>query len=638
MTIHLKCFHTLYFLAKQEIPTDKFLPFIDHMENIGLDKLRHFNHRSTPSVREMLRVIGETVGKVKLTEIQKCTSFGILVDEVTDISVIVFAKYVTDSGNPSTVFVACQALMDGANALAIVAKIEKALEEAGLDIKCVTTFVSDGASVMIGKTNGVAVKLREKYNQCLISIHCICHRLALACVDTSKDVSLASIKDVEDLLYTLWRALSNSPKRTAVFIKVQLEMKALSLSAKAQGVLSKRIRRACRTRWLSIDQGVASCLDNYAVALHTLESLQDSDALAMGLLKKMKSVLFLGTLYILSAVLPILSELSRVFQTGALNFSHIDSSVQRTLGKLAMIEDPVSLLEKDLTGRFIMLDLTLVNANKQILKDRFRKYIESLKKNISKRFDNCNILENFYVLNPLTIPDPKWPEFQQHGRREIGNLADHFYPNKADQKEELLNEWGAFKFILHKMKGKVNDEQKIAKCTPLERAMILFFQHKNEFQYFYPHMLHLIEIILSAPVTNAWPERGASAIKRIKTRFRSRIQQDLLNALLHISMNGPPVGSSDAESLISKALQAWNDKKNRRKMSKAPSSIAARSSASRTQDACCQTDHAEVVAHVDVLTDDIVREEVRDAQTMFNLHFSGDLSSDSEYDLCDSDD
>ena len=98
-------------------------------------------------------------------EVQKCPSFGILVDEVTDISVIgqliVFAKYVTDSGNPSTVFVACQVLMDGANALAIVAKIAKALEEAGLGIKCVTTFVSDGASVMIGKTDDVAVKLSD---------------------------------------------------------------------------------------------------------------------------------------------------------------------------------------------------------------------------------------------------------------------------------------------------------------------------------------------------------------------------------------------------------------------------------------------------------------------------------------------
>ena len=50
-----------------------------------------------------------------------------------------------------------------------------------------------------------------------------------------------------------------------------------------------------------------------------------------------------------------------------------------------------------------------------------------------------------------------------------------------------------------------------------------------------------------------------------------------------------------------------------------------------------QADHAEVVTHVDVLTDDIVREEVHNAQKVFNLHFSGDLSSKSEYDLYDSD-
>ncbi|WAR15744.1 hypothetical protein MAR_005849 [Mya arenaria] len=44
--------------------------------------------------------------------------------------------------------------------------------------------------------------------------------------------------------------------------------------------------------------------------------------------------------------------------------------------------------------------------------------------------------------------------------------------------------------------------------------------------YFYPILSDLAEIILSLPVSNAWPERGASAVKRIKTRLRTSVENE----------------------------------------------------------------------------------------------------------------
>lgn len=66
---------------------------------------------------------------------------------------------------------------------------------------------------------------------------------------------------------------------------------------------------------------------------------------------------------------------------------------------------------------------------------------------------------------------------------------------------------------------------------------------KTEFGYFFPKLVDFAEISMSAPVINAWPEHGASALKRLKTRFRSRLNSDLLNALIQINLNGPPVRS-----------------------------------------------------------------------------------------------
>ena len=44
------------------------------------------------------------------------------------------------------------------------------------------------------------------------------------------------------------------------------------------------------------------------------------------------------------------------------------------------------------------------------------------------------------------------------------------------------------------------------------------------------------KVALVTPVTNTQPQRGASAVKRVKTRFRSPMKDDLLNSLLMITI------------------------------------------------------------------------------------------------------
>ena len=48
------------------------------------------------------------------------------------------------------------------------------------------------------------------------------------------------------------------------------------------------------------------------------------------------------------------------------------------------------------------------------------------------------------------------------------------------------------------------------------------------------------------PVKSVWPEGGERTDKRIKSPARSRMKKDLLNALLRMSMNGPPVHCTKA--------------------------------------------------------------------------------------------
>ncbi len=68
---------------------------------------------------------------------------------------------------------------------------------------------------------------------------------------------------------------------------------------------------------------------------------------------------------------------------------------------------------------------------------------------------------------------------------------------------------------------------------------------KTSYGAVYPLLTNIAEICLAMPVSNAWPERGASAVKRVKTRLRSRMKVDLMQAALQISINGPDMGSEE---------------------------------------------------------------------------------------------
>ena len=73
------------------------------------------------------------------------------------------------------------------------------------------------------------------------------------------------------------------------------------------------MKKARKTRWLSLDASVQAVFEKYIPIVQTLSKLE-ADATACGMLKNMNSVVFVGLIYILHFVLPILAKVSRLFQ------------------------------------------------------------------------------------------------------------------------------------------------------------------------------------------------------------------------------------------------------------------------------------------------------------------------------------
>lgn len=84
------------------------------------------------------------------------------------------------------------------------------LNECRVSVNQLLGFCSDGASVMTGKRNRVAAKLKE-LNISVASVQCICHKLSLACCGTNKETEY--IKEMETWLIQTWKFFDNSPKR-----------------------------------------------------------------------------------------------------------------------------------------------------------------------------------------------------------------------------------------------------------------------------------------------------------------------------------------------------------------------------------------------------------------------------------------
>lgn len=111
-------------------------------------------------------------------------------------------------------------------------------------------------------------------------------------------------------------------------------------------------------------------------------------------------------------------------------------------------------------------------------------------------------------------------------------------------------EWSQLKYNIHDWKLKIpkavkegSKENSEQLPTPTERCLLRILQMQCAFGSLYPYFSRIGETVLSLPVSNAWPERGASKIKLIKTRLRNQMKNDILNSLLNISINGPELFS-----------------------------------------------------------------------------------------------
>ena len=130
--------------------------------------------------------------------------------------------------------------------------------------------------------------------------------------------------------------------------------------------------------------------------------------------------------------------------------------------------------------------------------------------------------------------------------------------------EQLQTEWKLLKYDL--LAWKLPQSVKDGKLSSAEWVMQQLVKQRFTYQAHFPLMTTAVEALLVIPVSNAWPERGAPKVKLIKNRLRSLLKGDMLNSLLHISLNGPRVTSDDGKQVIKESVVSWLAEKNCKKL------------------------------------------------------------------------
>ena len=582
-----------YNLAKRELPKEKFTHILDLLEMAGKDLKRDstVNYTSNYSITEFQASCAQIILEDKLSALTDSPVYSIIIDESTDIGnrkrLLIYAQYLSQQQTEMCLLNNIGITECKASADVILSKITEELKQKGIKMSSLVGIGTDGASVMTGCRNGVVKQLREKCPS-LIGVHCAAHRCALAASQATKDIS--EMEWYSRTVTNVFRFFSNSALRENKLREIQTLLQQPQL--KYVDVHS--------VRWLSMESAVCILYRTYAALYNTLSDIgSNGDVVAKSLFNDISQFKFIALTHLLMDILPFLGRLSKVFQSDSLDFSKIAPMVESTCKSLrdliecegVFVDKLNEFVEKSENNSEVLYKRPLSESSKKTVMDNkmqnvqfdgfedgeniersdsdsacvvtlkyyeqqkqmipcvSEKYINSIVQNLENRFQEKHLISAMEVLVPVNIS--KQTALPSYGTDEETSLADNFSAQLNIDTNECLSEYIHYKRLV---KGSYQDK------SVLKMTMILKDKYSEEL----PNMLLLLQACVVIPMTSAKCERGFSTQNRIKTKLRTRLNNQSLVDLMRISEDGPALKQFD----FGRALLKWKNAKIRKLYSK----------------------------------------------------------------------
>ena len=398
----MKC---LYWLCKQEIPhTTNYEPLLALAKALGcsylssLSKGGNAHYTSERIIQEVVGILASQIENSQVTALSRSTYYGLMIDESTDISVtkqlVLYGRYVNEQGDPVSTLLKMIDLVDG-TAQHIVETVTSYLAEKDLLLSKLMGFGSDGAAVMTGRVSSVATRLHG-LNPNLVSVHCVAHRLALACAQAGQNVEY--IKKFNKSLNSVFVFFQGSPVRMEGLKSIHNLLNSSFL----------KLKEAKDVRWLSHDAAVQALRRTLPAVLTALEreGTEHGEPVAIGLVRQMKTYDFVACLNLLYEVMPHLSHLSRLFQAEYLQLSMIQPVLNTCITNLTAYKatagaPDVSATENAFTEQLKDFKIVVPSDAREKFDYRVRQpFLNSLLQNLADRFPSVELLSAFDIFTP----------------------------------------------------------------------------------------------------------------------------------------------------------------------------------------------------------------------------------------------
>lgn len=521
-----KVFRTAYHIAKLNRPYSDHPHLVELQEvNMGKGTLGIGLH-SRHSAAEIITHVAEEMRNKICKQIQSISGkISILIDEATQINnrcaLIIYIKCETDKTKPPHVMFLDLVELENQDARTIADVLLSCLSRYGFDDKYLkqnlVAFVSDGASVMLGKNSGVSTQVKKKYPDVIVW-HCLNHRLELAVGDSVDDVTqINHFKSLLDKIYTIF---SRSPKNE----------KEIRNCSERLGDQFHKIGRVLGTRWVASSHRTVSAIwnDHNALCVYFENASKDTNrkssdrATYSGLLKRLGSPEFILDLGIMCDVLFELSELSLQLQKRNTSIVYADRLIKRTITYLETLKQKsgTNMLNAEIAAKEGVFGSVQLISNAKHVCFNHKQFLTSLIDRMRQRmFCTISGSENEYssLLQQLTVLDPSsWPHEidAMYGEKEVMDLCKQF-------KISFSASRNAFRDFLENGGRKIPEQ-----LTPLINCSCVI------------------------PISTAECERGFSQMNLIVTPSRNSLSVEHVASLLFVKMHGPPMTMWQPENYV----------------------------------------------------------------------------------------
>ena len=281
------------------------------------DRSGNIVYNNAVAAREFVMAISSVLKDQQWAEVCASPVLSVMVDETTDIStdeeLIIYLVYITTSGEVVSKYSGIMCV-ESTTAHELFNVITSYLVDHGVDLRRVVGLGTDGASNMTGRENGLGAKFKSVCGY-IVCIHCICHRLALACADAA----VGFHENIEKVVSMTSSYFNMSSKRSHSLKQVCDE---LSISR-------TKVVKSGKTRWLSRSQAVNSIVACFTALVVVFTD--DTDSLVAGLiLNEMLTFSWVAAILFLSDVLQLLHDLSLLMQTQCVDYEEVEAELEVT--------------------------------------------------------------------------------------------------------------------------------------------------------------------------------------------------------------------------------------------------------------------------------------------------------------------